>query len=344
MRSTWLLLALAACASSPQDVTGPFSGPIHHFAIDRIWLPRTIQGANDLGDDLDHDGTIDNVFGQVTAAMTQEGFAPVHPDDLIGGGAIVSSVDIQADDLSDSSAARVWYYGLPGSEASAVGATISGGELASNDPQTTKIDGTAIVRLPVFRGADPIQVELDAVEIDALDDGSGGYDAIVRGAFPADQVLAAFSGAAAQAIAANPPLFFNDVRFMDKNGDAQISEDEVASSGVVRAMLAPDLTVANVPMLSVGYRVHLAPCDDGVCPPPPPVDPCDDRVRDLDETDVDCGGSACAARCAFNGACSSNSDCQSGTCAGGQCTAPSCHDGVRDGFETGVDTGGLCPD
>lgn len=314
MRSTWLLLALAACAPSSGDVTGPFSGPIHHFAIDRIGLPRTIEGANDLGDDLDHDGTIDDAFGQVTAAMAQSGFAPASAGDVIGGGAIASSVDIQADDLSDTSVARVWYYGLPGSEASAVGATISGGELTSNDPQTTKLDGKAIVRLPVFRGADPIQVELDALEIDMLPDDRGdGFEAVVRGAFPADQILAAFSAAAAQAIAANPPLFFDDVRFMDKNGDATISEDEIASSGVVRAMLAADVTVSSVPMVSVAYRVHLAPCDDGVCPPPPPVDRCEDRVRDLDETDVDCGGTACGA-CATGLKCVLNTDCQSGTC------------------------------
>jgi hypothetical protein len=51
--------------------------------------------------------------------------------------------------------------------------------------------------------------------------------------------------------------------------------------------------------------------------------PCEDGVRDLDETDVDCGGSAvapgCPARCPGGAACLVGADCQSGTCTNMVC-------------------------
>jgi hypothetical protein len=46
-------------------------------------------------------------------------------------------------------------------------------------------------------------------------------------------------------------------------------------------------------------------------PAPPP--PCEDGVKNNDETDVDCGGS-CAATCAEGQGCSVNEDCTSGNC------------------------------
>jgi hypothetical protein len=35
-------------------------------------------------------------------------------------------------------------------------------------------------------------------------------------------------------------------------------------------------------------------------------------------------------------------DCQSQSCAAGVCVAPTCTDGIRDGFESDVDCGGPC--
>jgi hypothetical protein len=91
---------------------------------------------------------------------------------------------------------------------------------------------------------------------------------------------------------------------------------------------------------------------------------CEDGIQDMDETDVDCGGS-----CAASGGlctddpvqqmCGENSDCASGSCAaqpldGGVgaldaagagpllCQHPSCTDGVKNGSETDVDCGGSC--
>lgn len=54
---------------------------------------------------------------------------------------------------------------------------------------------------------------------------------------------------------------------------------------------------------------------------PTAPDACSDLVRDAQETSVDCGGSGCAP-CEGGPACSVGSDCQSGVCASGVCTAP----------------------
>jgi hypothetical protein len=66
---------------------------------------------------------------------------------------------------------------------------------------------------------------------------------------------------------------------------------------------------------------------------------CTDGVKDGDEVDVDCGGTACPA-CANLKQCASNGDCQSGFCSGGLCVATSCTNDVKDGSETGIDCGG----
>jgi cysteine-rich repeat protein len=82
---------------------------------------------------------------------------------------------------------------------------------------------------------------------------------------------------------------------------------------------------------------------------------CADEVLNGDETDVNCGG-ACEP-CADGETCEQGSDCASGVCAepvddsgmagtagagGGdlECQAPTCLDGIRNGFEADVDCGG----
>ncbi len=70
---------------------------------------------------------------------------------------------------------------------------------------------------------------------------------------------------------------------------------------------------------------------------------CADGARDGAETDVDCGGAACA-KCADLRGCDSGADCLSGACAGnpGVCQAASCGDHLKNGEETDVDCGGHC--
>jgi hypothetical protein len=85
---------------------------------------------------------------------------------------------------------------------------------------------------------------------------------------------------------------------------------------------------------SIGFRLSL------VCPS------CGDGIQSGDESDVDCGGSACDP-CADGKECKGANDCGSGVCdaTSGSCAAPTCGDGVQNGDETGVDCGGpSCPE
>jgi hypothetical protein len=72
---------------------------------------------------------------------------------------------------------------------------------------------------------------------------------------------------------------------------------------------------------------------------------CADGVKDITETDVDCGGSQCPA-CALGKGCNVDTDCASNACDATShvCVASSCADHRKDGIETDVDCGGgVCP-
>ncbi|CAF3872679.1 unnamed protein product, partial [Adineta steineri] len=74
------------------------------------------------------------------------------------------------------------------------------------------------------------------------------------------------------------------------------------------------------------------------------VPSCDDGNTNQQETDVDCGGSPCTARCNIGEACQSNSDCTNGNCHATAkiCDSPECSDGNKNNQETDVDCGGTC--
>jgi hypothetical protein len=68
---------------------------------------------------------------------------------------------------------------------------------------------------------------------------------------------------------------------------------------------------------------------------------CADKVKNGDETDLDCGGSC--GPCGNGKACSMAVDCSSGVCSSNVCQAPTCSDGVKNGAEGDVDCGAACP-
>ena len=66
---------------------------------------------------------------------------------------------------------------------------------------------------------------------------------------------------------------------------------------------------------------------------------CTDRIKNGDETDIDCGGS-CSTKCDPGRACAKAADCLTGVCTSGQCGA-TCDDKLKDQSETDVDCGGF---
>ncbi len=79
-----------------------------------------------------------------------------------------------------------------------------------------------------------------------------------------------------------------------------------------------------------------------ICVPLGPDPTCSDRETNQDETDIDCGGMTCDARCGNGLQCQSGDDCLSRICLDGLCNPASCDDGVFNGDETSIDCGGIC--
>lgn len=81
-------------------------------------------------------------------------------------------------------------------------------------------------------------------------------------------------------------------------------------------------------------------CLNKVCAAPT----CTDKVKNADESDVDCGG-ACPTKCEPTKACVDADDCQEGVCDGTtkKCLAAKPDDSVTNGNETDVDCGSSTP-
>lgn len=341
---------VAGCTADDNDIVGPYTGPVHRFVVAGIELPRTNVRARELGDDLDGDGEVDNVLGYAISALDSYDNITTYSDDMIASGAIASVVEIQADSLDDDPTVSVRYIGRDGDAAVEVGGSIEAGVFRSNRTATTHVPGRAILRLPVFADAAPSVITLDGVEMDFHREDGGLYLGVRGGVGP--EVRDETARGVIQLVEAKPQAHPVVIALFDANTDGTITPDEVTSSGLIKSLLAPDVRLrpdggAYAERVSFGFAVHLIPCDAGNCALAAPEHTCFDRVLDGDETDIDCGGSCMP--CATQGTCADAGDCQSQSCVtpdaeadGGRCAAPTCSDGVRDGYETDVDCGWNC--
>jgi hypothetical protein len=335
------LLLLAACATEPTDIKGPFTGPTTRFVVDSIDLPTTIAMAREYADDLDGNGTPDNQLGTVFGQLAAYDNLTTHGKDMIASGAIASSVEIVADNFTDDSTVSVLYRGADGEVAVAVGGTMKDGKFESNRTVWTEVPGSTTLHLPVFADADPSVIELSGMEIDLVSDLHGGFEGWVRGVLDPDEAKHVAYLGAAQMLAANPGAHMTFLKIFDAAPqDYRLSEEEFTKSSLILSLFSPDVVFESHKKLSFAFHVHLSPCESGRCASTI-VDSCHDRVRDRYETDIDCGGIACG-RCPEAGHCVEASDCASHECDGGVCKTASCTNGVRDGFETDIDCGGNC--
>jgi len=299
-------------------------------------LPATDAAIEATADDLDGNGIGDNALGSAIAFLAGENDISTNVADMIASRAITSTVEIQADDLTNDSTVAVTYIGADGELASMVGGTLEGGSFRSNRTRTTSLPGSARLHLPIFADADPVVVDAWGVEIDLDSDGNGGFNGVVRGGLDSTRTLVAAEQGIIQMVNANPLDHALLYDLLDVNVDGVISADEIATSMVVMGMLLPDIELFD----AAGYY-HPGGRQRDSLSFAPIADACHDRVRDGDETDVDCGGSC--APCPGQAACSIGADCQSETCTTGVCAKTSCVDGVQDGLETEVDCGWSCP-
>lgn len=359
MRTAAVLAALAACgspsSSDEDDVTGPFTGPVQRFVVDELFVPNSQGTAAALGADLDGNGTIDNQGGSTLAFLLGLGDGAADPADQIASGAIASFVLVQADDpLTDYSVA-VTYLGTEGAPATVVGGKLVDGVFHPNRLAHTDVPGAALLRIPAFADIDPIDVAAAALDIELVPDDHGGYNGLVHAGIRIDALLPIAADAMKRMVDFDPQRhldFFNDA---NKDFDGTLTIDEVLHDQLFQSVIFADVdlfdgdtysprTDGDEESISLGYRIHLRPCPSGNCALGPPRFTCLDRVLDGDETDLDCGGGADCARCPGGAHCTAGTDCQTATCQpDGTCAAPTCSDGLRDGFERDVDRGPGCP-
>lgn len=346
------LLAAVGCADdNAGDVVGPYTGEVHRFVIDRFSLPLSSIEAHTMGDDLDGDRTIENQFGNVVATLYGQGDVTTHAADMIASGVLASTVELSSDGPVDDETVGVALYGAEGDPAESVGGVLRGRVFTSNRTATTSHAGRARLHLPLLVDTDPVVIDLVGMELDLQPDGHGGFDGTVRGGFLADDVLPAAYDTILAMLAARPQSHHGFWALLDRDRDGTISYPEFSgTNSLMTSLLRPDINLKVDGKLraavSVGFGIHLTPCPAGQCLPATIPDACFDRVRDRDETDVDCGGSC--QPCGGTGTltCVAGEDCQTGRCEaalnGNVCAAPSCSDGRLDGYETAVDCGGSC--
>jgi hypothetical protein len=205
------------------------------------------------------------------------------------------------------------------------------------------------VHLPIYTNADPLVLPVDGLEISLSPDGAG-YTGIVRGGIRVEDARAAAYSGLIQMFETEPERHLVFQRGVDADHDDVVTRAEVDDS-VIALLVTGDIALfdgshyaphaaTTGDSVSVGFGIHLTPCPSGACSAAAPMNLCRDRVRDGDETDVDCGGSC--QPCWDAKHCSVAGDCQSRACDGGSCRAATCSDGVKDGFESDVDCGGRC--
>lgn len=333
-----LLAVVAGCGGAAGPVHGPYGGSARRFYVTSIVLP---QQRSDYAIDLDGDGHVDNQLGNIEGAIAGELAGNQHIDEILAADPAPAIVELVSEDAALREDDTVGVRWIGGSEGDQLGARLHGGNLATNP--VTSAPTHATVRLPLFADADASTLALDHYQLELAPDGAGGFVGQLNGTIVAADAVAEMGPQLIQMIRNDRrPLF---ISWFDTNRDGQITLDELATNGLIENLAAADVRVG-VPGttgrddLSIGFLFALSPCSDDACTHATPAASCFDRVRNGDESDVDCGGSC--GPCAGGGACRAASDCQTGACDGGACRAPSCSDAIRDGEEIDVDCGPGC--
>jgi len=107
-----LSLGLVACGGDDDDDVIVPEGEHYGYVVDGVTIPLNSSQAEDLGFDLDGDGTVDNQLGNILSALIQAGGAGTLDlqgsiDESVDAGSILLLADVQATSLS--SAANVGF-------------------------------------------------------------------------------------------------------------------------------------------------------------------------------------------------------------------------------------------
>ena len=355
MKRLVVLGVLAACGADSDDILGPFTGERHRYYVDRVDVPRDNAQALAVAADLDGDGAVENQFGNVTGVLagTNDLASLSDSDDMIKAGFITSIIEVQTDGGDDPTVGVTYHVTDAANDMTvAFGGSFAGGHFISNRTATTSHPGTATVLIPVYTNTDPLMLKIEAAELELTQDASG-YAAILRGVLREELARSAAFNGLIQMFQDEPERHLVFSRGIDTNHDGVVSRDEVDAS-VINLLVKADVDMFDGDKLarhpgsqdndsiSVAFAFHVTEAS----PRGTPANHCRDRMRDGDETDVDCGGSC--QKCWDLHTCMVPEDCQSNSCGelrngeGPVCAVASCTDNVRDAFESDVDCGGPC--
>src|SRR5262245_11500996 len=125
--------------------------------------------------------------------------------------------------------------------------------------------------------------------------------------FPANPIRTVMQAAVLHMLPNNPIVPGNPCKGFRLQYQVNFDDNGVMTGSA--AAVVPDSAAPCAPVASV--------CSSEQPLLPPSL--CADGVTNQDETDVDCGGATCSARCPLGDACASNTDCAIGNCAAWVC-------------------------
>lgn len=254
-----LLPALAGGCVDDREVDEPeppvvTSGAYHHFAQSSWTLPANSSEALTTGFDFDADGTIDNLAGQVIAALSGVGLdVQTESDRALADGDLVILHSLRADELADDASVswRVlagvptapprWdgtdIFRVAGEDGSFVGPIVGG--------RAQMGWGVVNIPLPFFPAQSSMVLPLSEARITAAvtaSDCSGTIGGVMLQA-DIELTLERFARQAITHIERNPEHELARVayRIFDTNSDGVISVEEMAGSPLAESLFAPDV-------------------------------------------------------------------------------------------------------
>jgi hypothetical protein len=230
-------MLLAGCAQDAGngDVTGPFTGTPRRYVIDSFSIPSNSTTAQNLGDDLDGDDTVDNQLGAVIGFLANFGNQTTHGPDMLASGAIASTFLIRANDYWNDDTVSVVYYGSDGDPATQVGGRFERSVFESNRTATTSVAGSALARVPIFVDTDPSELPLFGLQMTLVPDG-GGFDAAISGAIDPAEALARTYDGLSHLVAAEPDSHRMLMSLFDLNRDWALTLEEVSGSSLLQSL------------------------------------------------------------------------------------------------------------
>lgn len=274
--------SLLACTDAADDGPPQVSTGSHSAFVQRGWrMPATSMAARDVGFDLDHDGSRDNLVGSLIGGLADLGLAIEDANlELIGSGDPILAHVVRADRLDDdgsvawqqwrSTGAPLRFDGSDRIEAGTLDGelwgAIRGGALAARW-------GATVVRVPLFPGQPPLAMPLTEAQVELTVDGP--CQGRIGGTVLETDLVVALDELGRQTIAhlqAHPEHEFSTaaVDIMDRDSDGALTATEVAAFG--HQLLAPDVDLDDdngADGVSFALTFDCAPAQLGFVPPLP---------------------------------------------------------------------------